>query len=154
VNRLIDRYKLNPHPEGGYYKEIYKSDHFVKSAIIGKPRSAVTHIYFLLVKSQISKFHKVFHDEIWNFYEGDPIRLIQYDGVDIEEYLIGRRCGRYAAIIKGGVYQAAESTGDYSFVGCTVAPGFEFEDFSLLSDHVEAKEALLKEYPQYQNYIL
>jgi predicted cupin superfamily sugar epimerase len=153
VNRLIDQYKLNPHPEGGYYKEVYKSGHSVESSTAGKPRSTVTHIYFLLVKNQISRFHKVVHDEIWNFYEGDPIRLIKYDGVNIKEDLIGCRGGHYAAIIKGGVYQAAVSTGNYSFAGCTVAPGFEFEDFSLLKDHDKIRKSIMNNYPQYQQYI-
>ena len=153
VNRLIDQYKLNPHPEGGHYQEIYKSVHSVESSTVGQPRSTVTHIYFLLVKNQISKFHKVVHDEIWNFYEGDPIRLIKYDGAAVKEELIGYQCGQYAAIIKGGVYQAAVSTGNYSLAGCTVAPGFEFEDFSLLKDHDETRESLLKSYPEYQQYI-
>lgn len=153
MKRLIDQYKLIPHPEGGCYREIYKSNHFVTSLIINAPRRSVTHIYYLLVKNQISRFHKVVHDEIWNFYQGDPLKLIKYDGVDIEEEVIGFKYGQYASIIAGGIYQAAESTGDYSFVGCTVAPGFEFEDFSLLSDHAEAREAILKNYPRYQKYI-
>jgi predicted cupin superfamily sugar epimerase len=70
---LIDKYTLVPHPEGGYYAVVYESEQSVKSPIVNKVRKAVTHIYFLLLKGQVSLFHKVAHDEIWNFYEGDPL---------------------------------------------------------------------------------
>ena len=153
MQNLIDKYKLVPHPEGGYYAVVYESKQSLKSPVVNQDRKAVTHIYFLLLEGQVSLFHKVAHDEIWNFYEGDPIRLITYDGVYIKEKLIGCQCGHYAAIIKGAVYQAAVSTGNYSFAGCTVAPGFEFEDFSLLKEHDEIRKSLVKNYPQYQQYI-
>ena len=150
---LIDKYKLVPHPEGGYYAVVYESKQSVKSPVVYKDRKAITHIYFLLLKGQVSIFHKVAHDEIWNFYEGDPIKLIKYNGSKVEEDMIGPGCSDYASIVEGGVYQAAESTGDYTLVGCSVAPGFEFEDFSFLRDDLETKEKLLKTYPRYQKFI-
>lgn len=150
---LIDKYKLVPHPEGGYYAVVYESKQAVTSPVVNKDRKALTHIYFLLLKGQVSVFHKVAHDEIWNFYEGDPIKLIKYYGSKVEEDIIGSGCSNYASIVEGGVYQAAESTGVYSFVGCSVAPGFEFEDFSFLRDDLETKEKLLKTFPGYQKFI-
>ena len=150
---LIDKYKLVPHPEGGYYAVVYESKQSVKSPVVNKDRKAITHIYFLLLKGQVSIFHKVAHDEIWNFYEGDPIKLIKYNGSKVEEDIIGSGCSDYVSIVEGGVYQAAESTGVYSLVGCSVAPGFEFEDFSFLRDELETKEKLLETFPRYQKFI-
>ena len=132
---------------------IYESKQSVKSPVVNQDRKAVTHIYFLLLEGQVSLFHKVAHDEIWNFYQGDPLKLIKYNGSKIEKVTIGSGCSGYAAIVEGGLYQAAESTGGYSLVGCTVAPGFEFEDFSFLRDEFETKEKLLKEFPDYLKFI-
>ena len=153
MQALIDKYKLVPHPEGGYYAVVYESEQSVKSPVVNKDRKAITHIYFLLLKGQVSVFHKVAHDEIWNFYAGDPIKLIKYNGTKVEEVSIGSGCSDYASIVEGGVYQAAESTGVYSLVGCSVAPGFEFEDFSFLRDDLETKEKLLKTFPGYQKFV-
>ena len=132
---------------------IYESKQSVKSPVVNQDRKAVTHIYFLLLKGQVSIFHKVAHDEIWNFYQGDPLKLIKYNGSKIEKVTIGSGCSDYASIVEGGVYQAAESTGDYSLVGCTVAPGFEFEDFSFLRDEFETKEKLLNKFPGYRKFV-
>ena len=153
MQNLIDKYKLVPHPEGGYYAVVYESKQAVTSPVVNKNRKAITHIYFLLLKGQVSKFHKVAHDEIWNFYEGDPIKLIKFNGSTVEKDIIGPGCSDYVSIVEGGVYQAAESTGVYSLVGCSVAPGFEFEDFSFLRDEFETKEKLLKEFPDYLKFI-
>ena len=150
---LIDKYKLVPHPEGGYYAVVYESKQAVTSPVVNKDRKVATHIYFLLLKGQVSLFHKVAHDEIWNFYEGDPVKLIKYNGSTVEEDIIGSGCSDYVSIVEGGIYQAAETTGDYSLVGCTVAPGFEFEDFSFLRDEVETKEKFLKEFSGYLKFI-
>jgi uncharacterized protein len=152
MQNLIDKYKLVPHPEGGYYAVVYESKQSVESPVVNKIRKAVTHIYFLLLKGQVSLFHKVAHDEIWNFYQGDPLKLVIYNGSKVEEIIIGCGCSNYVAIIEGGVYQAAESTGHYTLVGCSVAPGFEFEDFSFLRDDVEAKEKLWREFPYYRKF--
>ena len=153
MQNLIDKYKLVPHPEGGYYAVVYESKQSVTSPMVNKDRKAITHIYFLLLKGQVSLFHKVAHDEIWNFYEGDPLKLIKYDGLTIEEDIIGSGCSHYVSIVEGGIYQAAESTGVYSLAGCSVAPGFEFEDFSFLRDEFETKEKLLNEFPGYLKFI-
>ena len=149
----IDKYNLVPHPEGGYYAVVYESKQSVKSPVVNKARKALTHIYFLLLKGQVSIFHKVAHDEIWNFYQGDPLKLIKYNGSKVEEDIIGSGCSEYASIVEGGVYQAAESTGVYTLVGCSVAPGFEFEDFSLLRDDLENKEKFLQKFPAFQKFI-
>lgn len=150
---LIKKYNLIPHPEGGHYREVYRSEQTLFSPAAGKERSALTHIYFLLAAGQISRFHKVVHDEVWNFYAGDPLKLIRYDGRDLSETIIGAAGGDFAAVVKGGVFQAAETTGACSLVGCTVAPGFEFEDFSFLGDDPELKAKLLKKFPGCQRLV-
>jgi hypothetical protein len=83
MQALIDKYKLIPHPEGGYYAVVHESEQSVKSPVVNKDRKAITHIYFLLLEGQASIFHKVAHDEIWNFYEGDPLKLVKYNGVEL-----------------------------------------------------------------------
>ena len=132
---------------------VYESKQLVKSPVVNKVKKALTHIYFLLLKGQVSIFHKVVHDEIWNFYEGDSLKLIKYNGTKVEEVSIGSGCSDYVSIVEGGVYQAAESTGVYSLVGCSVAPGFEFEDFSFLRDEYEMKEKFLKEFSNYRKFV-
>ena len=135
---LIEHHQLQPHPEGGWYREIYRANQNVVSPVNGEGRSAFTHIYFLLERGQLSRFHKVLHGETWNFYAGAPLRLITF-GADpdqvIETQLGGAGAGTdYVSIVEPGHYQAAESTGDFSLVGCSVAPGFDFADFSFLKD--------------------
>ncbi len=153
AQHLIEQYRLSPHPEGGYYREVHRSTQQVDSPVSALPRSAMTHIYFLLAAGQISRFHKVLHDEIWNFYAGMPIRLVTYDGAKVSEETIGPGCDSYVSVVNGGVYQAAESTGAYSLLGCTVAPGFDFDDFSFLSDKQGAVKQLSETHPDYQRFI-
>jgi hypothetical protein len=152
MKQLIDRYGLTPHPEGGYFKEIYRSRQRVRSAIVTETRNAVTHIYFLLKKGQISRFHRVVHDEIWNFYEGDPLQLIQFD-TGIKEETIGPGCEAYVTIVPGNTWQAAATTGRYSLVGCTVAPGFDFTDFSFLRDTPEELKRFQTEQTGYAHFL-
>jgi hypothetical protein len=149
IRNIIAKYNLIPHPEGGFYKEVYRSGQVVLSNQINENRNSVTHIYFLLCKGQFSRFHSVLHDEIWNFYEGDPLKLIEFDGKHIEENVIGKEIGVYVSIVKGGVFQAAETTGEYSLVGCSVAPGFDFKDFSFLDDKSDMHNTLLNEFPNF-----
>ncbi len=144
IQSLIDAYNLAPHPEGGYYREIYRSEDDVVSPVCNEKRSAVTQIYFLLGKGDISRFHRVIHDEIWHFYEGSPLNLICFDGIKTRQVTIGPGCDDSTFVVKGGVWQAAESTGGYTLVGCTVSPGFDFEDFSFLSESPEELEMFME----------
>ena len=151
METLIEKYQLTPHPEGGYFKEIYRSELSLTSPVTQGVRQAVTQIYFLLTAGQLSRFHRVVHDEIWHFYEGAPLALIQYDGSRVVREEIGPGAS-YTAVVPGGVWQAAESTGDYSLVGCTVAPGFDFTDFTFLSDHGEV-EGFQTKHPELKKFI-
>ncbi len=153
MEALIKKHQLVPHPEGGYFREVYRSGQKVVSPVADEERSALTHIYFLLLKGQVSRFHKVLHDELWNFYDGSPLRLIQFDGRHIKEEIIGRECDAYVSVVKGGNYQAAESTGAFSLVGCSVAPGFDFADFTMLDQETATLVEFIKEHQDYERFI-
>lgn len=142
MEKLIERYNLIPHPEGGFYRELYRSTQTVYSNAVHSERQAVTHIYFLLTKGQVSRFHKVCHDEIWNFYAGSPLRLLTLHEGKISEQQLGDDSGNYVGIVNGGRYQAAETTGDYTLIGCSVAPGFDFTDFNFLKDDPQQLEMI------------
>lgn len=131
---LIRKLRLAPHPEGGFYREIHRSAISVKTR--RGPRSGVTTIYFLLPAGACSRFHQVASDEIWHHYEGAPLRLLRLDP-DLgghEEIRLGPLSAKSApvAVIPAHHWQAAESLGDYTLVGCTVGPGFDFKDFAML----------------------
>ncbi|MCP3942439.1 MAG: cupin domain-containing protein [Desulfobacteraceae bacterium] len=153
MENLIKKYDLAPHPEGGYFKEIYRSSQVVQSGIASETRNTVTHIYFLLVKGQVSRFHRVIHDEIWNFYEGAPIKLIQFDTTKIKEDTLGPGCKEYVGIVPGNTWQAAATTGQYSLMGCTVAPGFDFTDFSFLKDDPDELERFRAMQSEYTHFL-
>ena len=134
---LITEFSLEPHPEGGYFREIFRSADKVQPFDARSARSALTTIHFLLVKGQHSRWHRVASDEAWHFYEGDPLELYWIDGrEDIHREMLGTGAAntRPAFVVPAGRWQAAKPLGEYSFVGCTVGPGFDFQDFEMLSE--------------------
>jgi uncharacterized protein len=143
---LIGLLGLEPHPEGGYFREIHRSAGAVRPGDGRSGRSAVTSIYFLLAAGQHSRWHRVRSDEIWHFYEGEPLELfVGPPSLDRVERLIvspPAGPGRLVHIVPPGWWQAARPQGAYSLVGCTVAPGFEFADFSFLREEPAALGAL------------
>ena len=137
AQELINDLRLEPHPEGGYFREMFRSPHKVQRLGESSTRSALTTIYFLLVKGQHGRWHRVGSDEVWHFYEGDPLDLYWIDGGDnVHHEVLGSAPppARAMAVVPAGCWQAAKPLGDYSLVGCTVAPGFEFQDFEILSE--------------------
>ncbi|MGV6810104.1 MAG: cupin domain-containing protein [bacterium] len=166
IQLLIEQYQLQAHPEGGYFREVYRATQTVQSTRVNATRQAATHIYFLLTAGQFSRFHRVQHDELWHFYAGAPLRLLTYHQQDqaIHERYLGQQpdpkahettdrqppCD-YMVLVPAGDFQAAESTGAYSLVGCTVAPGFDFADFAFLSP-TEAN-TMRADFPNYQRFI-
>ena len=136
----IERLSLQPHPEGGWYREVYRSAELLDETMLperfGGTRSFSTAIYFLLMAGEISRLHRIKQDELWHFYDGAPLRLhrIRPDGSTCSE-LLGREAGALPmAMVPAGDYFGAEVTeGDYTLVGCTVAPGFDFADFEMPS---------------------
>jgi uncharacterized protein len=144
---LIDKLGLKPHPEGGWYREFYRSTERVQT--LRDTRSAITTIYYLLERDQISRWHVVEADEIWHFYEGAPLELVGYEpgARALLRYVLGSTGDDHVrvAVIRKGVWQAARSLGDFSLVGCSVGPGFEFEDFSLRRQSLRASAALRRQ---------
>jgi predicted cupin superfamily sugar epimerase len=120
---------LEPHPEGGHYRETFRDSRIVEG------RAASTAIYFLLAAGEISRWHRVDAAEIWHFYAGAPLELRRAaDDRPEERVVLGvdlAQGERPQAVVPAGVWQSARSLGDYSLVGCTVAPGFEFAGFEL-----------------------
>ena len=142
---LIAILNLVPHPEGGHYGELYRSNAVVHPADGRGARSALTTIYFLLTGETVSRWHRVQSDEVWHFYEGAPLELwLASPGVDaVEQRQVGPLDGarRPVCTVPGGWWQAARSTGGYTLVGCTVGPGFDFADFALAADQPSAARA-------------
>ncbi len=154
---LIAALGLVPHPEGGFFREIHRAAATVISPSCGLPRSCLTDIYFLLAAGQVSRFHRVLHDELWHFYEGAPLQLFEFDACDggLCAALLDPQASppRFAHCIPGGVWQAACSSGDYSLVGCCVAPGFEFADFAFLADDPAASSLLRTRHPAHLHFL-
>ncbi|MBT3135786.1 cupin domain-containing protein [Alteromonas sp. ALT199] len=134
TNHLVRKYNLEPHPEGGFYRQVFRSKNETTSYVHNKSRPALTHIYFLLLRGQVSRFHRVLHDEVWNHYEGAPLQLFQLENQQVSERRIGGPNHEYVEIVNAGNFQAATTMGDYSLVGCSVAPGFDFQDFSFIEE--------------------
>lgn len=142
---------LIPHPEGGYYGEVHRSNTTVEPRDGRGPRAALTTIYFLLAAGAVSRWHRVQSDEVWHFYEGAPLDLwiASPDGEQVKQHRLGPLDGgqRPVGTVPAGWWQAARSTGAYTLVGCTVGPGFDFTDFALASDHPSAAAALRAHHP-------
>jgi predicted cupin superfamily sugar epimerase len=151
---IIRILQLNPHPEGGYFRETYRSTGQIGPESLGEDysgkRNYATCIYYLLTSEGFSAFHRILQDETWHFYDGSSLclHLISSRGV-YNKILIGRAFGQGHIpqyTIPGHTWFAAsvEEPDDYSLVGCTVSPGFDFADFEL-----GKREELLKMFPQH-----
>lgn len=147
VAELIDRLGLQPHPEGGHFREVFRSAGTVQPGDSRPPRSALTTIDFLLARGECSAWHRVRSDEVWHLLEGGPLRLwLMSPALDaIEEVTLGRVDGRGAGPrhpVPADWWQAAEPLGDYAYAGATVGPGFDFADFAFLRDDAVATARL------------
>ncbi len=146
---LIARWDLKAHPEGGFYRETFRSDTIVEPRP-GVRRTASTAIYFLLPGGDFSAFHRVASDEVWHHYDGDPVDLHTIDPHGAYACVrVGRRSSEGEVsqhVVRAGVWQAAAAVGDrFALCGCTVAPGFEFADFELAN-----REEMLTRFPQHR----
>jgi hypothetical protein len=132
---LIALLGLQPHPEGGHYVETFRSPTVLST--VGGVRSASTAILFLLTAGSCSRWHRVTSDEAWHWHEGSPLELLlcPQPGAAITRLRLGPVATdiRPQAIVPAGWWQAARPLGEFALVGCTVAPGFEFADFTLLT---------------------
>lgn len=145
VDELVSALGLQPHPEGGYYKETYRAPLRVETP--RGARAAGTAIYYLLPRGAFAAWHEVSSDEVWHFYDGAPLTLYLLSERGLETVELGRGVGRGErpqVVIPAGVLQAALPRGDYTLVGCTVAPGFDFADWRMPS-----REELVGRYPEH-----
>ena len=149
---LIKKLNLLPHPEGGYYRETYRSEQSV--SFNGKVRNAGTAIYFLIRDREISHFHKVASDELWLFHQGQSIELYVLTKTgELEIHNLGNDLENDELpqiVVKAGNWFAAKLKNEegYSLVSCIVTPGFEFSDFELAK-----KDDLLSQFPEYDKVI-
>ncbi|MCX7834159.1 MAG: cupin domain-containing protein [Ignavibacteria bacterium] len=158
AEKIIKKYKLQKHIEGGYFTEFYRSHEKINQNCLPKRYKSVrvfsTSIYFLLKGNEFSTFHKLNSDEILHFYDGCPVNvyLIDKNG-NLEIKKLGRNISRgenYQILVKAGNWLAIKPTKrkSFSLIGCTVAPGFEYDDL-----HLGKKEELLKIFPKQKKLI-
>ena len=138
IAELTRELQLTAHPEGGYYAVVFRSSSVVAPVDGRGTRPALTTIYFLLPEGAFSRWHRVWSDEVWHFYEGAPLELLELsaDLASFTRFTLGPLTGDQAPVhtVHAGNWQAARTTGAYTLVGCTVGPGFDFQDFTMLSD--------------------
>lgn len=140
---LINRLQLEPHPEGGYYREIFRSSGLVSPADGRGPRAALTTIYFLLPAGIVSRWHRVASDEVWHLYEGGPLQVLTVDPECRNVVRHDLELQAPVCTVAATYWQAARTRGDFALVGCTVAPGFDFADFAILADDAATAARLL-----------
>lgn len=154
-DRLVGQFELIPHPEGGYFRETYRAGDRVSRASTGDVRSASTAIYYLLSDDAYSAWHRIRSDEVWHFYAGGAldVHVLTRDG-SLVTHRLGNALERddavFQAVVEAGQWFAAERVDPegFAFVGCTVAPGFEFSEFELAD-----VDALLAEYPGHSDIV-
>ncbi len=143
---LIQELGLAPHPEGGYFAELFRSPREVDPLDGRGRRSALTGVWFLMLAGQRSAWHVVDSDEIWLHFEGADVRLWTFDAAtgQLGSELLGPLGPGRAPqrLVPAGIWQAAEPLGEFSFTGAAVGPGFDFADFRMLADEPAARAAL------------
>jgi predicted cupin superfamily sugar epimerase len=153
----IHKLNLEPHPEGGFYRQTYRADQVLPREALPQfpgPRAASTAIYFLLEEKSFSAFHRLRSDELWHFYVGAPVVVhVIAESREYSKILLGNDPDageELQAVVKAGCWFASHVRDRKSFalVGCTVAPGFDFEDFELAK-----REELARHYPQHRQVI-
>jgi uncharacterized protein len=159
VADLVRQLGLQPHPEGGYFRETYRATENIAAAALprrfGGARSISTAIHFLLEAGQCSRLHRIQADEVWHFYAGDPLIVVEIDGAGgLKTTRLGGDLAAgavYQHVVPAGAWFGATPAegGRFALVGCTVAPGFDFADFELAD-----RATLLAGYPAHRDWIL
>ncbi len=154
----VEKLGLMPHPEGGFFKETYQSQNYLPSKALppgfSGQRKISTAIYFLLNDSNFSAFHKIKSDEIWHFYLGNAVEIFYIDNKNqMQRICLGNNPANnevFQAVVPAGCWFGSRiiSKQGYSLVGCTVAPGFDFQDFEMAD-----RNKLVADYPQYFDII-
>jgi hypothetical protein len=145
---------LRSHPEGGRFQEVFRSLKTVVTAE-GRTRSALTHIYFELDEREVSRFHRVASDEIWNLYEGNGILLYLWDDdADTLECIeLSAKNREFCHVVKAGIWQAAKPINGKVLLGCSVGPGFEFEDFELIDPESDVANRIVRSQPELSSMV-
>lgn len=158
VKDIVKKLDLHPHPEGGYYKETYRSEDIIRDTILGNEfngsRNLCTGIYYLLESDDFSALHKINQDEMWHFYLGEAIELTMISEAgelsmvtignnvsngEVLQFVVPKRYWFGARLLKAN---------SFALLGCTVSPGFDFNDFKL-----GEREELLNKFPQHEDII-
>lgn len=158
IETIVERLKMDPHPEGGFYKETYRSNQVIPEDVLGPSfqgnRNYCTAIYFLLTSDNFSAFHRIQQDEIWHFYEGSSlyVHVIHPNGI-YQRHVVGINFDQGELpqlVVPAGAWFASsvKEPNQYSLVGCTVAPGFDFKDFELAE-----RSTLVKQFPEHEKVI-
>lgn len=163
VADYVQRLNLQPHPEGGYFAETYRSSEEIQQDALPNrfngPRAFSTAIYFLLENGQFSSLHRIQADEVWHFYAGGPLDIYVIDPSGALTVIrLGNKLDQgevFQAVVPAGCWFGSKPVGtavtqesDFSLVGCTVAPGFDFADFELAD-----RAALLNQFPQHRQVV-
>jgi len=158
IKEIIQKLQLQPHPEGGFFKETYRSNGIISQESLPKcfegERHYSTCIYYMLQSGDFSAFHKIHQDEIWHFYLGSPIQLyIISEFGNLTNITIGSdiSVGQIPQFVVPKNHWFASTVIDqksFSLVGCTVSPGFDFKDFTLASE-----KDLIEKFPQHSEII-
>lgn len=157
ASHWVSSLSLSPHPEGGYFKETYRSLDIIPVGTFGSrfggPRSVCTGILYLLEAGDFSAFHRIRSDEMWHFYAGGPLELHILHDAKHQVVRIGRDVHRgehlQFVVPAGAWFASAPSQGSaYSLLGCTVSPGFDFNDFEMAN-----RSELVREFPAHADVI-
>lgn len=152
AEQLVTQLALQPHPEGGHYREQFRSRRMVRTDDGRSERWALTSILYLLRAGERSRWHRVASDEVWHFHEGAPLEVHLLDGRRAQHRVerlgpVAEDGTRPLVVVPAGVWQAVRPSGEYALCGCDVAPGFEFADFRLMADDPVAAQALRESHP-------
>lgn len=158
AEKIANILKMQPHPEGGFFKETYRSEGSIgekdlNNHINGR-RNYCTGIYFLLTSDSFSAFHRINQDEMWHFYKGTPLKLHiisemgTYSNVVIGNNIEKGEVPQFTVNARDWFASEVADNGDYALVGCTVSPGFDFRDFEL-----PKRETLISMFPQHSKII-
>jgi len=154
---LIRMFDLRPHPEGGHYREIFRSEARVTPSDGRGRRAGMTTIHFLLRRGEWSRWHRVLADEAWHLEEGDGLELMQMpaDLGRVERVRLAPAAagGEPAHVVPAGFWQAARPFGAYGLASCDVGPGFEFADFTLMADHDDVATAVRGRFAEWAGLI-
>jgi predicted cupin superfamily sugar epimerase len=150
--QIIKNLKLLPHPEGGYYKEMYRAEQKI-NLDNGKSRNVSTAIFYLLENEDKSRFHRIASDELWFFHQGNPLEILSIQNGKLIKTVLGNNFEDgevLQAVIPAHTWFASrvKNSKGYALVSCTVAPGFDFADFELAD-----RDKLINEFPDLIKYI-